>query len=186
MLITNVDEKTHVTQPTELKQPSDVYDQAQSKQAQNSAIVRSQLEVTLKMGNEPMALLYKTALEAINEVLDPTLETKPIQNSYESNIDVSPEATATRIVSFATGFYHTFQQQNLDIAPDESLNTFMTVISGGIEQGFKDAREILESLSVLEGKIEADIDSTYDLVQEGLKNFVDNFNTIDTTEKSEK
>lgn len=186
MLITNVDDKTQITQPTDLKQPDAGYDQAQSKQAQNTAIVRAQLEVTLEMGNEPMALLYKTALEAINEVLDPTLETKPIQNSYESNVDVSPEATAKRIVSFATGFYHTFQQQNPDITSDESLNNFMTVIGGGIEKGFKDAREILESLSVLNGKIAEDIDSTYDLVQEGLKNFVDNFNTVNTEGTSEE
>lgn len=185
MLITNVDDKTQITQPTDLKQPDAVYDKAQSKQAQNTAIVRAQLEVTLEMGNEPMALLYKTALEAINEVLDPTLESKPIQNSYESNVDVSPEATAKRIVSFATGFYHTFQQQNPDITSDESLNNFMTVIGGGIEKGFKDAREILESLSVLNGKIAEDIDSTYDLVQEGLKKFVDNFNTVNTVNTAE-
>jgi hypothetical protein len=51
----------------------------------------------------------------------------------------------------------------------------MSVINGGIETGFKDARDILESLSVLDGKIASDIDSTYDLVQEGLKQFVDNF-----------
>lgn len=51
----------------------------------------------------------------------------------------------------------------------------MSVISGGIEQGFKDARDILENLSVLEGKVAADIDRTYDLVQEGLKHFSDGF-----------
>jgi len=122
-----------------------------------------------------MALLYKTALEAINEALDPTLETKPIQTAYDNQIDVSPEATAARIVSLATGFYHAFQQQNPDMASEESLDKFMTVISGGIDKGFKDARDILESLSVLDGEIVTDIDSTYDLVQEGLKHFMDNF-----------
>lgn len=133
------------------------------------------MDVSLKMGNEPMALLYKTALSAINEVLDPTQETKPIQTAYDNQVDVSPEATATRIVSLATGFFHAFQQQNTDLAPEESLDKFMSIISGGIDNGFKDARDILDSLSVLDGKIATDIDSTYDLVQEGLKHFVDNF-----------
>lgn len=175
MLVTNTNEKAQLTQPPQSKQTEAVYDHAQTKKEQNSAIVRSQMEVSLKMGNEPMALLYKTALSAINEALDPTQETKPIQTAYDNKIDVSPEATATRIVSLATGFFQAFQQQNPDIAPEESLNKFMSVISGGIETGFKDARDILESLSVLDGKIATDIDSTYDLVQEGLKHFVDNF-----------
>ena len=38
-------------------------------------------------------------------------------------------------------------------------------------RGFKDAKGILEGLSVLEGDIETNIDSTYDLVQEGLNSF---------------
>ncbi|MBL4822200.1 MAG: DUF5610 domain-containing protein [Colwellia sp.] len=177
MLITNINESTQLTPSPQSKQTNVVYDQAQTKKEQNSAIVRSQMEVSLKMANEPMALLYKTALSAINEALDPTRETKPIQSSYDNKIDVSPEATATRIVSLATGFYHDFQQHNPDLAPEESLNKFISVISGGIDQGFKDARDILESLSVLDGKVATDIDSTYDLVQEGLKYFVDNFFT---------
>lgn len=180
MSITNIDEKTQFTQPIQSKQTDAVYDHTQTKKELNSAIVRSQMEVSLKMGNEPMALLYKTALEAINEALDPTLETKPIQTAYDNQIDVSPEATAKRIVSLATGFYHAFQQQNSDLAPEESLDKFMNVISGGIDQGFKDARDILESLSVLESSIATDIDSTYELVQTGLKAFIESFNDEQT------
>jgi len=185
MLITNIDEKTPLTQSTELKQPAQVNNLTNSKKEQNTAIVQAQMEVSIKMGNEPMALLYKTTLDAINEVLDPTLATKPIQTAYDNQVDVSPEATAERIVSFSTGFYHAFLEQNADITPEESLGKFMDVISGGIEQGFKDARDILESLSVLEGNIETDIDNTYDLVQEGLSYFSKNFfNTDETTNES--
>lgn len=175
MQITSSNEKAQLTPSPQSKQTDTGYDHTQIKKEQNSAIVRSQMEVSVKMGNEPMALLYKTALSAINEALDPTKETKPIQTAYDNQVDVSPEATAARIVSFATGFYLAFQQQNPDISSEESLDEFMSVINGGIETGFKDARDILESLSVLDGKIASDIDSTYDLVQEGLKQFVDNF-----------
>lgn len=175
MLITNINEKTQLTEPSQSKKADAVYDHTQAKQEQNTAIVRAQMEVSLTMGNEPMALLYKTALDAINEALDPTQETKPIQTAYDNQVDVSPEGTASRIVSLATGFYQAFQQQNPELGEEESLDNFMTVIRGGIDQGFKDAREILESLSVLDGKIASDIDSTYDLVQEGLTHFVNNF-----------
>jgi len=39
---------------------------------------------------------------------------------------------------------------------------------------------------VLDGKIATDIDSTYDLVQEVLKQFVDSFFTEEYTEKNEE
>ncbi|MFT7006275.1 MAG: hypothetical protein ACJAXJ_000783 [Colwellia sp.] len=61
----------------------------------------------------------------------------------------------------------------------------MSIISDGIDNGFKDARDILDSLSVLDGKIATDIDSTYDLVQEGLKHFVDNFFTEEKSTNNE-
>ncbi|WP_114326477.1 DUF5610 domain-containing protein [Candidatus Colwellia aromaticivorans] len=186
MPITNINETPQLIHPPQSKQTDAVYDQAQAKKEQNSAIVRSQMDVSLKMGNEPMALLYKTALAAINEALDPTQESKPIQTAYDNQVDVSPEATATRIVSLATGFFPAFQQQNTDIAPEESLDKFMAIISGGIETGFKDARDILESLSVLDGKIATDIDSTYDLVQEGLKHFTDSFFNDDESANNEE
>jgi hypothetical protein len=186
MAITNVNESQPLSQSVQSKQSDAVYDHAQTKKQQNSAIVRSQMEVSIKMGDEPMALLYKTALSAINEALDPTQETKPIQTAYDNQIDVSPEATATRIVSLATGFFQAFQQQNPDMAPEDSLDNFMSVISGGIDKGFEDARDILESLSVLEGQVATDIDSTYDLVQEGLKLFVDNFFNEDESTNENK
>lgn len=175
MPITSIDDKSQIAQSRQPQEVRASYDQHQMKKEQNSAIINSQIEVSLKMGNEPMALLYKTALSAINEVLDPSQETKPIQEAYDNQVDTSPEATATRIVSLATGFYHAFQQQNPNMEAKESLDKFMSIITGGIDQGFKDARDILDNLSVLEGKIAKDIDSTYEQVQTGLKDFVDNF-----------
>lgn len=171
----NMNEAQPLTQSSQPKQVEAVYDHVQAKKDQNNAIVRSQMEVSLKVGDEPMALLYKTALDSINEALDPTQETKPIQTAYENKVDVSPEATATRIVSLATGFFQSFQDQNTDLTPEESLNKFMSIIGTGIETGFKDARAILENLSVLDGKVATDIDSTYDLVQEGLQQFTEDF-----------
>ena len=175
MSVTNINDKQQLVKSSQPQKTSTVYDHAQHKKEQNSAIVRSQIDLNFKMGNEPMALLYKTALSAINEVLDPTQETKPIQIAYDNKIDISPEATATRIVSLSTAFFHSFQQENPDIEPKESLNQFMSIISVGIDQGFKDARDILESLSVLDGEITTNIDNTYDLVQEGLNHFKVNY-----------
>jgi len=61
-----------LTPPPQSTQTDAIYDHAQNKKELNRAIVRSQMEVSLKMGNEPMTLLYKTALSAINEALTTT------------------------------------------------------------------------------------------------------------------
>ncbi|QSX29426.1 DUF5610 domain-containing protein [Shewanella cyperi] len=147
-----------------------------SKQLMNSAILAAQQEVNLSAGNEPMALLYRAAIEAINEELAPTLGENALQKVAEEGIDTSPEATAGRIVDFATQFFSVYQEQNSSMAFDDQLSNFMDIIGGAIDQGFKEARDILSGLKVLEGDIAAGVDMTYDLVQQGLQAFSDSFN----------
>ena len=141
----------------------------------NVAILQSNREVSLSVKNEPLALVYKTALEAINKELEPELGENAIQQGYEAGIDVSPEATADRIVSFSTGLFSLFQQQHSSLSEPEQVDRFLDVIGGGIDQGFSEARDILEGLGVLKGEIADNIDKTYDLVQEGLSAFRDKF-----------
>jgi len=79
-------------------------------------------------------------------------------------------------VSFSTQFLGAFREQNPDLSEEESLNAFMDVIGSGIDQGFGEAKDILGGLNVLEGEVSDTIDTTYDLVQEGLQAFVDSLN----------
>jgi len=145
----------------------------QSKKMQDIAI----LTATSKNGiaDNPMDLLYKTAIEEINKELEPILGKNAAQSAYESNLDVSPEATAQRIVQGTTAFYDAFKKQNSELSDEESLTKFIDVISSGIDKGFEEAKGILDSLSVLEGDIETNIDLTYDFVQQGLVNFQEQF-----------
>jgi hypothetical protein len=142
----------------------------------NAKLLESALEVTVNAGNNPQALVLKTAIEGINEALQETLGDNAIQNTYDSGLDVSPGATADRIVSLSTAFFGAYQEANPDLDQEQALTAFIDVIRGGIEQGFSEARDVLDSLSVLEGDIATNIDSTYDLVLEGLSVFVANFN----------
>ncbi|WP_019529576.1 DUF5610 domain-containing protein [Dasania marina] len=139
----------------------------------NQAIIESQLSVSVGAKDQPMALLFKTVLEALKEYVDPILGTNAIEEAYESGLDVSPEATAERIVSQSTAFFSAFQSQerNQDLSLQEQVDKFLEVIGGGIDQGFKEARDILGGLGVLEGDIASNIDKTYELVQQGLKDF---------------
>ncbi|RTR34895.1 DUF5610 domain-containing protein [Shewanella atlantica] len=155
---------------------------AASRQMVNKQILVDQQEVNLSSADEPMVLLYRAAIEAIDEILAPTMGENATQSAFERGVDHSPEATADRIVSFATQFFVFHQEQNSNMDFDEQLNSFMDIIGGAIDQGFSEAKDILTGLQVLEGDIESGVEQTYSLVQEGLAAFRDSFNIGDDTE----
>lgn len=142
----------------------------------NQAILSAQEEVSLKSGDQSMALLYRAAIEAIDKELAPSMGPNATQTNYDNQVDYSPEATADRIVSFATQFFSIHQQQNSNMSLNDQLDSFMGIIGGAIDNGFKEARDILSGLKVLQGDIADGVDKTYGLVQEGLQAFRDSFN----------
>jgi hypothetical protein len=144
---------------------------ASLKEESNAALLQASLDVSISSGNQSLSLLLKTAIEGINESLEDTMGPNAIQNSYDSGIDVSPEATAERIVSMSTAFFSVYQEQHPEMSTEEALSTFVGIIGGGIDQGFSEAREILSGLRVLEGDIATNINKTYTFVQEGLAKF---------------
>ena len=141
----------------------------------NAAIVESTLSFSNSINDNPMSLVLKTALQGINDALKASGVETSVEETYQSGIDYSPEATAERIVSYSTQMFGSYKEQHPEMAEEEALTSFVEIIRGGIDQGFGEAKDILESLKVLEGDIESNIDKTYDFVQEGLKSFVDSF-----------
>lgn len=140
----------------------------------NLSILQVSFKLSEGSGDSAMALLFKTALEGINDELRPEFGDNAIQKAADRGIDVSPEATADRIVQMSTAFFDAYYSSRQNMSLDEALESFVKVISGGIEQGFKEARDILSGLKVLEGDIASNIDKTYDLVQQGLQTFMQN------------
>ena len=140
----------------------------------DAAIVNTSLSLSSGDANQSLTLILKSAIEGINAELEPTLGANAIQAAVDNGIDVSPEATAERIVSLSTSFFSAYRDANPDLDFDTALNQFVDVISGGIDQGFTEAREILDGLQVLNGDIASNIDTTYDLVQDKLAAFVEN------------
>jgi hypothetical protein len=126
---------------------------------------------SLSVQDRPLELVYRAAIDKLNQMLEPTLGPDAIQSAAQSEMDFTPEATAERIVSLSTGFYEAFKAQHPGEEENAVLTHFMDVIRSGIEQGFAEARDILDGLGVLDGQIKDDVDRTYDLVQEGLKSF---------------
>ncbi|MBL4782074.1 MAG: DUF5610 domain-containing protein [Porticoccaceae bacterium] len=140
----------------------------------DAAIVNSNLSLSTGDADKSLTLVLKTTIEGINSELEPTLGANAIQAAVDNGIDVSPEATAERIVSLSTSFFSAYQDANPDLDFDTALNQFVDVISGGIEQGFAEARQILDGLQVLNGDVATDIDTTQSLVQDKLAAFVEN------------
>jgi hypothetical protein len=154
----------------------------------NAQIVQSSLAVSLSSQNEPLALLYKTAIENLNETLKTELDENAIQNAAKD--DFTPEAVATRILSFVASIYEMYRSQKRDDGASEdndaTLDRFLGVVGSGIDKGFKEARGILSGLQVLQGDIASNIDKTYDLIQKGLADFAALMKTPPADEPTDK
>ncbi|WP_334107244.1 DUF5610 domain-containing protein [Methylobacillus sp.] len=138
----------------------------------NGQILQASLQVSLKSGNDGLALLYRSAVEHINNVLAPELGPDAINNAMGQ--DNSAEATAGRILSMSTGFYEAYAARYPGKDPETVARDFVQLIRGGFEKGFAEAKDILSGLNVLgEGSsIAAGIAKTYELVQKGYDDFL--------------
>lgn len=148
---------------------------AAANQQLNVAIVQSALTVSLSTKNDPLTLVYKTAIDNINEQLKPTMGDDAIQNAMSQ--DNSPEGTAGRIVSLSTGLFDLYKQSFPGEDESKVLDRFMKVIQGGVDEGFKEAKGILGGMGVMDMKvgdstIGGNIDKTYTLIQQGFADFV--------------
>ena len=87
---------------------------------------------------------------------------------FESSPDLSPEATADRIVGFALGLRSTFGRQNRDLSDEEAQTRFMAEIRRGIEEGFSHAERVLSGLDLLQDEVQDTFEQTWELVQKKL------------------
>ncbi len=123
--------------------------------------LRSRLE-------EKMGQLFEKAADK-----NPELAAAGPEAFFNTSGDVTPEATADRIVSFALGLRGIFSRQNKDLSQDEMMARFETEIRRGINEGFGHARGALGDLELLSDEVENNVDLTWDLVQQKLSDFFD-------------
>ena len=136
----------------------------------NVGILQASMEVSIRSGDQSQALLFRSAIEGINESLAPYLGPDAIQNAMGQ--DNSAEATAGRIVSMSTAFFEAYAARRPDDDPETVLRDFMGVVRGGFEKGFSEARYILDGLGVFNGAVEADVMKTRELVLQGYDRFM--------------
>jgi hypothetical protein len=138
----------------------------------SAQILQASAEVSIKAGEQSLALVYRSAIDRINEALLPELGPNAIQNAVSSGMDTSPEATANRILSGSTAFFEAYAAQNPGKDREQLATDFVALIRGGFEKGFNEAKDILKGLNVLQGGVADGIQRTYDLVQKGYDDFL--------------
>jgi hypothetical protein len=133
----------------------------------NSRILQASLQVSIQAGNDSLALLYRTAVDEINNVLAPELGPNAIQNAMSQ--DNSAQATAGRIVGLSTAMFNAYAARYPDKDMEVVAQDFVNVVRGGFEQGYKEAEDILNSLGVLSAgsPVAEGISQTFALVQKG-------------------
>lgn len=125
----------------------------------------------ISAGENPLKLVEKLSLEQLQELFQPYLGEDVLEQGLAQ--DNSPQGTASRIVDIATGFFETYRARHPDENASTALEKFVDFIRKAIDKGFSEARNILEGLSLLDGEIADNIDKTYELVQRGLDQFLE-------------
>jgi hypothetical protein len=116
-----------------------------------------------------LSITGKQIIDALNQQLG---EFAPggIQNLKPE--DVTPEATADRIVTGATAFFDAYSKQHPNLEGEDLVNGFMNEIRKGIGQGYDDAVKILDGLGAFNfDGVKDGIEKTKSLIEEKLVAF---------------
>lgn len=87
----------------------------------------------------------------------------------------SPEKVASVVLGFIG---QRLEREEAAGADPAKLQALMTQARDGVEKGFAEARKILDGLGVLQGKVAADIDDTYQRIQDGLGDLGKRFDPV--------
>jgi len=95
----------------------------------------------------------------------------PSETEQGSPPDSSAEATAQRILDFSTSLFGVYQAQNPDESAESALADFEQLVRDAIDEGFSQARGILEDLDKLDEQTAEFVDETYSILQLMLDKF---------------
>ncbi|HSC83073.1 MAG TPA: DUF5610 domain-containing protein [Pseudomonas sp.] len=90
------------------------------------------------------------------------------------NDDFTPDKVADRVLGFIG---QRLQSEAAAGADSAKLQGLLDQAREGVEKGFAEARKILDSMGVLQGKVAEDIDATYDKIHNGLNDLANGLKT---------
>ena len=108
-----------------------------------------------------------------NALREAGIEGQALDDVLSGVIDFSPEATAKRIVDFASSFFGSFQVNNAHQDGNSQIEGFSEMIRGAVERGFAQAKDILEGIAKISNSAADDMDETFVLVMKGIDDFAE-------------
>lgn len=150
----------------------------ESEQILNGGIIDSNVDISLQDGENTLSLVYRAAVQNINESLSAAVGSSDIQVTTETSTNDSPEATASNIVSQSTGLLDSYvaqvQAADSEISEADAFTQFLSVIREGLDKGFAEARAVLSNLNVEADSYEPQIQATEELAAQKLGEFENN------------
>jgi len=118
-----------------------------------------------------LSLTGKEIVDKINEQLKVVLP-DGVQSLKPQ--DVTPDATASRIVAGVTAFFDTYAKQNKNLSGEKLVDSFISEVQKGVTQGYGDAFKYLEGIGAFKvGGVQAGIEKTRSLIDEKLAAFAE-------------
>ncbi len=123
--------------------------------------IKAQVErSSLASDAEPQKILGARLLDRLDKVLN----TEGLGLKGLEKEDYTPAKVSDRIMSSILAAYGQLRQAR----PEANTDRFFSQVKDGLEKGFSEAKDILQNLGMLQGKIAEDVNNTYDLTMRGL------------------
>ena len=113
-------------------------------------------------------------VEQISIRITARIETVSIAAEESMPQDFSAEATAVRIFEFSTSFFGVYQSQNPDESLESAMAGFEQLIRDAIDEGFGEARDVLDQLGRLDEQITGFVDEIFSVLDTLLDDFFAN------------
>jgi hypothetical protein len=118
---------------------------------------------------EALSLTGREIVDKINEQLKLTLP-EGVQSLKPE--DVTPDATADRIVKGVTAFFEIYAKQKKNLSGDELVDSFISEVQRGVSSGYDDAFKFLEGIGAFKvDGVQDGVEKTRSLIDEKLAAF---------------
>ena len=151
---------------SQISENSNIKNKAKDK-ANKTSKGLDQVDVGMQEVYKSLTMLADEVLAKLEEILAEDLP-DGIRNLKPENH--TPEATADRIITGVSALFPVYAAQNPQLEGEELVDSFMKTIRGGIEDGYKQAENILGDIGAYEIEgVESGIEETKKIVEEKLE-----------------
>lgn len=134
-----------------------------------SGVTQDTADAAIDDLSKSLSIKAQKIVDKLNELLKSKLPNGIESLSPE---EVTPEATAERIVTGAVSLFEAYARQNPNLDPEQLLKNFMSEVRKGVDSGYSDAYGTLESLGAFEfNGVKEGIEKTKGLIEEKLQAF---------------